>query len=80
MKKIIIFGLTTVGLVLTSWSALATSDNSDYPAAYFQPKVIFADESAVAEPKKNNCEPKPKQTEFDPKYPAASYEPKVVYP
>lgn len=80
MKNITIFGLTTVGLVLASWTASATSDNGDYPAAYYQPKVIYVDKAAVTEPEKTNCEPKPKQTEFDPKYPAASYEPKVVYP
>ncbi|MGR9088574.1 MAG: hypothetical protein ACU841_16105 [Gammaproteobacteria bacterium] len=86
MKKFIILGLAATGISMCSLSAMATSD-SKYPAADFQPKVVYIDEQAAASTSpagdSNKCpgqQAKVKQTEFDPKYPAASFEPKVVYP
>lgn len=91
MKKTVILGLTSVAISLGSFTASAASD-SQYPAADFQPKVVFIDEeaaaaassSAPAAADSSKCpgqqQAKAKQTEFDPKYPAASFEPKVVYP
>ena len=69
MKKIIFLGLTIAGLTLGSANALANKDDSKYPAANFQPKVIYIDKDVVKETK----------SAFDPKYPAANFQPKVVY-
>ncbi len=55
------------------------SAKSDYPAADFQPKVLYSDSdykhtgSAPAATKSAN------KTQFDPNYPAATFEPKVVF-
>ncbi len=80
MKKVIISGLTSTVIALVSFSANAGGADP-YPAANFQPKVIYVDKEAVkATP---DCQPQKtaeKQTEFDPKYPAASFTPKVIYP
>ncbi len=70
MKKMIVLGLGAVSLSLISHAAMATSD---YPAADFQPKVVYIDEDAVQQTTSQ------KQTAYDPDYPAASYQPKVVY-
>lgn len=87
MKKTLILGLATAAIALGSFTASATSDNP-YPAADFQPKVVYIDKDAaasatVAANGSTKCapqQPEAKKTEFDPKYPAASFEPKVVYP
>jgi hypothetical protein len=80
MKKIIILGLTTVVIGLASLTASAGSDDQ-YPAANFQPKVIYIDKDSVkSSPKCPAQTPAEKKTEFDPKYPAANFEPKVIYP
>lgn len=61
----------------------------DYPAADFQPKVVYRDPSVteVAPAATNSaaantaapCVNQPQQSEVDPKYPAANFQPKVVY-
>jgi hypothetical protein len=80
MKKTIILGLTTTVVALTSFTASAGSDEQ-YPAANFQPKVVYIDKEAVkASPKCPDQKPAEKAAEFDPKYPAANFTPKVVYP
>ena len=80
MKKIIILGLATAVIALATFTASAESDEQ-YPAANFQPKVIYIDKESVKSsskcPDQKTAE---KATEFDPKYPAANFEPKVVYP
>jgi hypothetical protein len=80
MKKIIILGLTTAVIAFASFIVSAGS-NDPYPAANFEPKVIYIDkESVKATPQ---CPPQKsaeKATEFDPKYPAANFTPKVIYP
>jgi len=62
-------------LVFASSSVLA---GSDYPAADFQPKVLFSDESAQSAP-----ESKPAAAtvveEADPNFPAANFQPKVLF-
>ncbi len=81
MKKIIILGLATAFISLASSIASAASDDQ-YPAANFQPKVIYIDKDSV-QPSSSKCPTKKtaeKETEFDPKYPAASFEPKIIYP
>jgi hypothetical protein len=84
MKKIIILGLSTAVITLATFTASAESDDK-YPAANFQPKVVYIDkdsvkESASSSPKCPDQKPAEKATEFDPKYPAANFSPKVVYP
>ncbi len=80
MKKIIILGLATAVIALTTFTASAGSDDK-YPAANFQPKVIYTDnESVKSSPKCPDQKPAEKAAEFDPKYPAANFSPKVIYP
>jgi hypothetical protein len=87
MKKTLILGLLTAGIALSSFTASAASDDQ-YPAANFQPKVVFIDQEAAAATSGSSAsastkcpqQAAAKQTEFDPKYPAASFEPKVLYP
>ena len=80
MKKIIILGLATAVIALATFTASAGSDEQ-YPAANFQPTVIYIDKESVKSsskcPDQKTAE---KATEFDPKYPAANFEPKVIYP
>ncbi len=70
MKKKLI-GLLITGIISTPLTAIANSDDSEYPAANFQPKVIFADDSVKSSSSN--------QTAFDPNFPAASFQPKVLY-
>ncbi len=84
MKTIIIPGFLAAGLALCSFAASA---DEKYPAADFQPKVVFIDQAAAAASGSSTASTKcpgqtvaAKQTEFDPKYPAASFAPKVLYP
>jgi hypothetical protein len=80
MKKIILSGLTTAVIALISLPASAGGADP-YPAANFQPKVIFIDKEAVkSAPECQSQKPAEKATEFDPKYPAANFVPKVIYP
>lgn len=71
MKKTIILGLSIIGVAINSITAFAGSNAKKYPAANFQPKIIFIDKDAVKVP--------PQKTEFDPKYPATNFQPKVLY-
>jgi len=72
--------LTTAVIALASFTASADSD-AQYPAANFQPTVIYIDKEAVtSSPKCPDQKPVEKATEFDPKYPAANFAPKVIYP
>jgi len=88
MKKIIVSGFLGAGLALSACAALA---DSQYPAADFQPKVVFIDQEAAAAATSGSASDSSKcpgqqqaaaakQTEFDPNYPAASFQPKVLYP
>ncbi|MCQ8128179.1 hypothetical protein [Methylomonas rivi] len=64
-------------LVFASTSVLAASD---YPAADFQPKVVFSDESAQSAPEsKPAAAAVEEEAEADPKYPATNFQPKVLY-
>jgi len=61
-------------LVLASPLALA---ESDYPAADFQPKVVYSDPNYKAEaPQPAAAAP---AVENDPNFPAANYQPKVLF-
>jgi hypothetical protein len=82
MKKIIILGLATAFIALTSFAASAESDDQ-YPAANFQPKVVYIDKDSVQSSSYTKCPAKKtveQDAEFDPKYPAANFQPKVIYP
>ncbi|AEG02430.1 hypothetical protein [Methylomonas methanica] len=75
MKKNKLTKAVLAALVFASSSVLA---GSDYPAADFQPKVLFSDESAQSAP-----ESKPAAAavaeEADPNFPAANFQPKVLF-
>ncbi len=80
MRKTIILGLATAVIALTSLTVSADSADQ-YPAANFQPKVIYIDKNSVkSSPKCPDQKPEEKASEFDPKYPAANFTPKVIYP
>ena len=72
MKNTLIFGLAIAALTQTL-NAQAAVDTK-YPAANFEPSVIYIDKDATASP-----EPVAAASEFDAKYPAANFQPKVVY-
>lgn len=68
MNKTIILGLAIAAFFpLTGVAA----SNDKYPAADFQPSVIYIDKDLAGEVEE--------ATKPDPKYPAASFQPKVVY-
>lgn len=79
MKKLIIVAATLAGLSLASFNVSARSDDNEYPAAYFEPKVVYIDKDAVKDAQKTR-RAKKRKVQFDPKYPAAYFEPKVIYP
>ncbi len=80
MKKIIILRFATALFALASLTAFAGSDEQ-YPAANFQPKVIYIDkESVKPDTKCPSKKPAEQEVDFDPKYPAANFAPKVIYP
>lgn len=77
MKTSLIIGIFTAAITVIPSISSANSDDSKYPAANFQPKVIYMDEEAATkEPAKLVRE----KSVFDPRYPAANFEPKVIYP
>ncbi len=63
--------ITFVSIPLT---AFANSDDSQYPATNFEPKVIFADESA-----ESSGNTSAESSEFDSDFPAANFQPKILY-
>jgi hypothetical protein len=71
MKKTMILGFAVAGIFLSPLTVLAKSGNGQYPAAYFEPKVVFIDESSAQQPKRKVVQ--------DSQYPAAYFEPKVVF-
>jgi len=72
MNKTIILTLGAAGIALSASTASAASDDQ-YPAANFQPKVVYLDESVAQKA------PAARKVVQDPKYPATYFEPKVVY-
>jgi hypothetical protein len=64
-------------LALLFWTGLVSAQDY-YPAADFQPKVIYSSE-AVPASTTNPCPQQAVQTENDTRYPAAYYQPKVIY-
>lgn len=88
MKKTHLNQGILVGLLLVA----STVSAEEYPAADFQPKVLFQDESVIAEstvatnsaaaaPCVGQESPAQKEqaAEFDPNYPASNFQPKVIF-
>ena len=76
------FLVISIAALLTGFVSSAALASAQYPAAYFQPKVIYiaegiAGNAPAAAPVKAVAVEK---TPFDPRYPAAYFEPKVIYP
>ena len=70
MKKTIFLGLATVSIALNPLLASAAAD-SKYPAADFEPSVIYLAKDVAAKDQAHN--------ESDPKYPASNFTPIVVF-
>jgi hypothetical protein len=80
MKNSIILSLAIATISAMPLMAQAQTD-PQYPAANFQPKVIFIDEAAAAKHHETKSStPASQKTQPDPKYPAAAFEPKVIFP
>lgn len=75
------------GLFLALLLTASVASAQDYPAADFQPKVVYrdasiADATPAASPVANAAAPcvsKEEKTETDAKYPAANFQPKVLF-
>ena len=70
MKKTIFLGLAMAGIALNPLIVSAATD-SKYPAADFEPSVIYMDKDVAAKDQAPN--------ESDPKYPASNFTPIVVF-
>jgi hypothetical protein len=70
MKKTTFLGLALAVIAFNPLTASAATD-SKYPAADFEPSVIYIDKDAGATDHAQN--------ESDPKYPASNFTPIVVY-
>jgi hypothetical protein len=70
MKKMIILGLTLAAIASKVLGVSAAAD-SKYPAADFEPKVIYIAKDAESSSQTQN--------ESDPKYPASNFTPTVVF-
>jgi len=70
MKKTIFLGLAMAVIALNPLIVSAATD-SKYPAADFEPSVIYMDKDAVTKDQPQN--------ELDPKYPASNFTPVVVF-
>jgi hypothetical protein len=70
MKKTIFLGLAMAVIALNPLVVSAATD-SKYPAADFEPSVIYIDKDSVATDQSQN--------EYDPKYPASNFTPVVVF-
>ena len=73
MKKSIILGMAISALSLHALTSFAAADEK-YPAANFEPKVTFIDESLAQSWSSSSASPA-----YDEKYPAANFQPKVTY-
>lgn len=78
MNKNIFFKTVAPAIFLVCGSAFA---GADYPAADFQPKVVYSDASAATATKSEAPVSKPAavEVENDPNFPATNFQPKVVY-
>ncbi len=77
VKNLFLIKSAFIAALLSPLMAYATSD--EYPAADFQPKVLYSDSGykhSESAPAASGGESK---TKFDPEHPAAAFEPKVLY-
>jgi hypothetical protein len=93
MKKSTFSGLALTLLAFSPLLATAATDPK-YPAANFEPTVIFIDKEVATKAGEQNdgkCAPTnvayndkalaaESEAKFDPKFPAAYFTPKVIYP
>lgn len=70
--------LTKVVLAVLVFASSAVMAESDYPAADFQPKVIFSDDSAPQHASSSEAKAAP-VAEVDENFPATNYQPKVLF-
>lgn len=76
MKKIQLTKAVLAALVLASTAVMA---DTDYPAADFQPKVLFSDPSVKTTSEPATAAIVVEKNEIDANFPAAHFQPKVVY-
>ncbi len=82
----------THGLLIALLLGASAASAQDYPAADFQPKIVYQDKSVVEQAQSKptaassaaapcvSTEAKAEvQAEADPKYPAANFQPKVIF-
>ncbi len=79
MNKNVVMGFAASALMMGALNVSAGSSDSEYPASYFEPKIVYIDKDAVKQSSKSTTKRKRKVV-HDPKYPAAYFEPKVIYP
>ena len=70
MKKTIFLGLS-IAIIAFNPLIVSAATDSKYPAADFEPSVIYIDKDAVSTVQSQN--------EYDPKYPASNFRPIVVF-
>jgi hypothetical protein len=72
------FTLSAKEISIVPSTTIQTNFDAKYPAAYFQPKVIFlsetSGESSTAAPQNTTD-----QAEMDLRYPAANFQPKIIF-
>lgn len=81
MNKVIVLTSAILAIMLSPSIASAQAD-SEYPAANFEPKVVFIDEAAANSTKASaqSSSQGSQQAEVDPKHPAAFFQPKIIFP
>lgn len=77
MKISLIISILTATLSLIPGISSANSDDPNYPAANFQPKVVFQSDEAINA--SSSSRSMGEKSVNDPNYPAANFEPKVLY-
>ena len=77
MKISLIISILTATLSLIPGISSANSDDPNYPAANFQPKVVFQSEEASNA--SGSSRTMGEKSVHDANYPAANFEPKVLY-
>jgi hypothetical protein len=72
MKLGISIGLLGFGLASSVYA-------EDYPAAYFQPKIIYSATNGDGSSSAANAKKTEDTVEYDSRYPAANFQPRVIY-
>jgi hypothetical protein len=75
------------GIFAAMMLAAFAASAQEYPAADFQPKVVYQDESVVKSSASAPCDSKQAaatavkddKVEFDANYPASNFQPKVIF-